>query len=37
VRVWNTSNAASTLNREIYPTPLDLRTGLSAGYSLTIN
>jgi hypothetical protein len=37
VRVWNTSNPASTLNREIYPTPLDLRTGLSSGYSLTIN
>ena len=28
VRVWNTSNPASTLNREIYPTPLDLRTGV---------
>lgn len=37
VRVWNTSNPVSTLNREIYPTPLDLRTGLSGGYSLTIN
>lgn len=37
VRVWNTSNPASTVTREFYTGPLDLRTGLSAGYSLTIN
>jgi Domain of unknown function (DUF4382) len=37
VRVWNTSNPASTVTREFYTSPLDLRTGLSAGYSLTIN
>jgi hypothetical protein len=37
VRVWNTSNPASTSSREFYTTPLDLRTGLSGGYSLTIN
>lgn len=37
VRVWNTSDPASTVTRENYPAPLDLRTGLSNGYSLTIN
>jgi Domain of unknown function (DUF4382) len=37
VRTWNTSNPTSTLNREIYPTPLDLRTGTLTPYSLTIN
>jgi hypothetical protein len=37
VRVWNTSNPQSTVVRETYPNPLDLRAGLSAGYSLTIN
>jgi len=36
VRVWNTSNPATTLNREIYPTALDLRKGGSSGYQLTI-
>jgi hypothetical protein len=37
VRVWNTSNAAGTLNREIYPTPLDLRTGVLSSYQLNID
>jgi hypothetical protein len=37
VRVWNTSNPASTLTREIYPTPLDLRTGALSSYQLNIN
>jgi len=36
VRVWNTSNPASTLNREIYPTALDLRNGGSNGFQLNI-
>jgi len=36
VRVWNTSNAAGTLKREIYPTPLDLRTGAVSSYQLKI-
>jgi hypothetical protein len=36
VRVWNTSNAASTLAREIYPTPLNLRTGAVSSYQLNI-
>ncbi len=37
VRVWNTSNPASTVTRETYSSPLDLRNGFSNGYSLTIN
>jgi hypothetical protein len=37
VRTWNTSSPATTLNREIYPTPLDLRTVTLAPYSLAIN
>jgi hypothetical protein len=37
VRVWNSANPAGTLNREIYPTPLDLRTGVLSGYQLNIN
>jgi hypothetical protein len=37
VRVWNTSNPAATLNREIYPTPLDLSTGTLSAYSLNID
>jgi len=36
VRVWNTSNAAGTVNRESYPTPLDLRTGAVSTYQLNI-
>ena len=36
VRVWNTSNPAGTLQREIYPTPLDLRTGAVSTYQLNI-
>jgi len=36
VRVWNTSNPASTVVREIYPTPLDLRTGVLSSYQLNI-
>jgi hypothetical protein len=37
VRAWNTSNPVNTLNREIYPNPLDLRTGNLSTYSLTVN
>lgn len=37
VRVWNSSNPTGTVTRETYPRPLDLRTGISSGYSLTIN
>jgi hypothetical protein len=37
VRVWNTSNPSGTLTREIYPTPLDLRTGVLSSYQLNIN
>lgn len=37
VRTWNTSSPAATLHREIYPTPLDLRTGTATTYSLTID
>jgi hypothetical protein len=37
VRTWNTSNPTSTLNREIYPTPLDLSTGTVTSYSLNID
>jgi hypothetical protein len=37
VRVWNTSNPATTLNREIYPSPLDLRSGVLNGYQLNID
>ncbi len=37
VRAWNTSNPTTTLNREIYPTPLDLRTGTLTSYSLNID
>ena len=37
VRVWNSSDPAGTLNREIYPTALDLRSGSATTYSLTIN
>ncbi|HWM67154.1 MAG TPA: DUF4382 domain-containing protein [Steroidobacteraceae bacterium] len=37
VRAWNSASPATTLNREIYPTPLDLRTGNLSTYSLTVN
>jgi hypothetical protein len=37
VRAWNTSDPTQTLNREIYPTPLDLRTVALASYSLSID
>lgn len=37
VRVWNSSDPAGTLNREIYPAALDLRTGSLTPYSLVIN
>jgi hypothetical protein len=37
VRVWNTSSPATTVNREIYPTPLDLRTGVLSSYQLNID
>ncbi len=38
IRTWNTGNVTTVLpNREIYPNPLDLRTGALTNYSLTIN
>jgi hypothetical protein len=37
VRAWNTSDPTTTLNREIYPTPLDLRTVALTTYSLNID
>jgi Domain of unknown function (DUF4382) len=37
VRTWSSTNPTGTLNREIYPNPLDLRSGLLTSYSLTIN
>jgi len=38
VRVWNTSTASSVAaTREIYPTALDLTTGVQTAYSLTID
>jgi hypothetical protein len=37
VRVWNSSSPTTTVNREIYPTPLDLRTGALNGYQLNID
>ncbi|MBS0420891.1 MAG: DUF4382 domain-containing protein [Proteobacteria bacterium] len=37
VRVWNTSNPSTTVVREIYPTPLDLRAGTLRGYSVNID
>jgi hypothetical protein len=37
VRAWNTSDPTNSLNREIYPTPLDLRTVALTTYSLNIN
>jgi Domain of unknown function (DUF4382) len=38
VRTWNASDAPTTApNREIYPNPLDLRTGALTSYSLNID
>jgi hypothetical protein len=37
VRTWNTSSPTTTLNREIYPNPVDLRTGSLTTYSLNID
>jgi hypothetical protein len=37
VRVWNSGNPAGTLQREIYPTPLDLRSGVLSSYQLNID
>jgi hypothetical protein len=37
VRTWNTSSPTTTLNREIYPNPVDLRTGSFNAYSLNID
>jgi hypothetical protein len=37
VRVWNSSDPAGTLNREIYPTALDLRTSSTTTYSINID
>ncbi len=37
VRVWNSSNPAGTLNRETYPTALDLRAGRQSSYALNID
>jgi hypothetical protein len=37
VRVWNSGNPTGTLKREIYPAPLDLRTGALSTYQLNID
>jgi hypothetical protein len=37
VRTWNTSSPTTTLNREIYPNPVDLRTGSFTTHSLNID
>jgi hypothetical protein len=37
VRTWNTTTLSTLPNREIYPTPLDLSTGVLTNYSLTID
>jgi hypothetical protein len=37
VRVWNTSDPATTVVREIYPKPLDLRRGALSAYQLNID
>ena len=37
VRTWRSIDPTGTLNRETYPNPLDLRSGLLTSYSLTIN
>jgi len=37
VRVWNASDPAATVVREIYPTPLDLRVGPLRAYPLNID
>ncbi|MBV8805115.1 MAG: DUF4382 domain-containing protein [Sinobacteraceae bacterium] len=36
VRVWNSANPTTTLTRETFPNPLDLRNLSSVAYSLTI-
>jgi hypothetical protein len=37
VRVWNSRNPSGTLQRQWYPTALDLRSGTSGSIQLTIN
>jgi hypothetical protein len=37
VRVWDSSNPAGTLKREIYPAALDLRSGIASSYSINID
>jgi hypothetical protein len=37
VRTWNTSNPTETLNREIYPTALDLSSGNVTGFAVNID
>jgi len=37
VRAWSSSDPNGTLRREVFPTPVDLRSGSTTSYSLTIN
>jgi Domain of unknown function (DUF4382) len=37
VRTWNTASPVTTLNREEYPTALDLRSGTGPSFSLSID
>jgi hypothetical protein len=37
VRTWNTTHPATPLNREIYPAALDLRSGATSTFSLSID
>jgi hypothetical protein len=37
VRVWSSNNPSTTVKREIYPAPLDLRSTATASYSLNID
>jgi hypothetical protein len=37
VRAWNSSDPSTTLQRQWYPSPLDLRSSASASTELTIN
>jgi hypothetical protein len=37
VRTWNSNTAAIPLNREIYPNPLDLRSGSIGGFGVNID
>jgi hypothetical protein len=37
IRAWNSSEPSTTLHREWYPTPLDLRSSASGSSELTVN